>query len=300
MDAADVIEECFVYADSVAFFFVFQRHLDSLGLEVEVEHDFVTPDGRQRVPDFVTIDGGEIVEVIEHKGSLPWKDFALKELNSVAKKYSEFRVGSRTSRPQVSVVYPSNCGAKVDKIRDGINSELGLYTFDQTTSDTEISFQLQRGPESTTLKRIVAGGAIQYDPIEARSSYKYLRAEPPVPYTAIDLWAVLSTFRGLADSGRESFRVRAEDVRTRHSAYYPPWIRNNLQLNSSRLGRGLRFLSQLGFVESSSGPVLTVFPDRGSRSGELLQYFSNKYASSRVHTGSQSRPKRAQMSLDSF
>jgi hypothetical protein len=301
MDAADVLQECYVYENSVAFFVVFHKHLGSLGTRVEVEHDFDSPTGVKRVPDFAILEGEQIVEVVEHKGSLPSSnEYASKEVNSAAKKYSNLIHEGTSARPRISVVYPIKSQVRINKIRDTVDSTIGLYSFDQSSSETELSFTLDRGPESPLLSRLIADGPIVYDPVLARSRFKYLRAEPPLILVAINLWAVLSTFKTMADVGKASFQVNLNSLREVHAAFYPPWIRNNLQLNSSRLTRALAFLARLEFVEVHRGGSVTVFPERGSRSGELGQYFANKFASIAGGRASGTTAKRAQLSLDAF
>jgi hypothetical protein len=80
MDGREVVRDCQLYSDSVAFFYVLYSQLSEAGLSVEVEADRNTPRGIKR-PDFLISKSGRLTDVLEHKASLSDPAHTLAEFN---------------------------------------------------------------------------------------------------------------------------------------------------------------------------------------------------------------------------
>lgn len=299
----DVLADCYLYGDTVTFFYVFQNALSDAGLKVEVEHDFDSPSGVKKSPDFAVLDEDTITDVLDHKASLPTPELAVKDLNRLAEKYRELSHNGVPSSPRISVLYPVGKQGIIDKISKALPANLTLCSFDQTTYDTEIDFKLHGQVNSSELSDVLRGGAVSFEPSIVRSSYKFIRADPPIPYTAFHLWGVFPTFLDIKSSGQKSFVVDRDNLLQRMENFYPPWIRNNKQVNSNRVANALRFLAQIKFVEWAPGDRdVLVYSTRGTRAGDLLQYFAEKWATAHKKRARKPMGKKAtiQMTLPHF
>lgn len=303
MEARDVVRDCQRYSDTVAFFYVFSKGLADAGAKVEVEHDMRTPKGNRRSPDFVVFDGLTVSDVLEHKGSLTDPSHTLEEFNNVEKKYRELLGSNGTDRPKVTLLYPSNQERVVDAIRSQIEPSLNLCAFDQTSAETEISFTLSGNTQSTIVEQILRGAPLQYDPAIVRSTYKYIRAGPPVPYVASEVWRILPTFKGVKEADMRIYDVDRTLLLDRMRQFYPPWIRDVQQVNASRVDDALEFLHWADFVQWKPGNrLIRVNSTRGSRSGDHLETLAREYVKYlEQRAGRRSvRVEQGQKTLDQF
>lgn len=278
MEARDVVKECQRYSDTVAFFYVFSKGLVDSGVKVEIEQDRRSPTGARRVPDFLVIDGSKITDVVEHKGSLTDPEHTLEEFNEVAKKYSRIEGNDGVEEPRVTLLYPLHQKRVVDAVRVRIDSSLNLCGFDQTSKETEVSFALSGNVHSSGVDRVLRGPPLQYDPAIVRSTYKYIRSDPPVAYVASEVWRILPTFKGVKEADLRIYDVSRDLLLERMRQFYPPWIRELQQINSARVDGALLFLNSAGFVQWKPGNrIIRVNSTRGSRSGDHLETFAREF-----------------------
>ncbi len=282
-DDARILQDCYDYHFAVGFFVVLSEKLTELGIRHEVERDFLTPDGETRTPDFVVFDGGEISDVLEHKASLSGPKGAMDEAKSVSERYKLVVHEGVRSSPQVTLLYPVKKQAIIDEVVDDLPDDLTLCSFDQETSHTEIRFKLKGPVRSKPLRLLLQGDPIGFNPSISLSKYKYIKAGPPVTYTAADVWTMLPIFRGIRDVGRPSFEVDRNLLIERAKSFYPPWIRDNNQITASRVDDALEFLDVIDFIDWKRGrSKIVVYTNKGSRSGEVLAYFAERLAKIRA------------------
>lgn len=283
MDKEEVLRDCYNYGDTVTFFFVFYETLRNAGLTVEVERDFHGPKGIKRNPDFAVLEARRILDVLDHKASLPNPELAQSGLTRLHEKYRVLIHDGHKSRPQVTVLYPESKQAILDAVKGRIPKELTCVSFDQTSSDSEIRFHRQGEVRTKQLETLLDGHPFAFDPAKVRSTYKFIRSDPPVVYTASDLWRTFPTFRDVKTADREQFAVDRNQLLDRMLVFYPPWIRNNSQLNAGRVDAALAFLSTIKFVKwEPGGGRIQVDPSKGRRSGNILEYFADRFA--KLHT----------------
>lgn len=271
---------CYKYVDTAAFFSVFSEKLSAAEILVEVERDFGTPGGGIARPDFVILERKKIVDALEHKASLPNPDQALLDLGEVHTKYSKLENEGVNSSPLVTLLYPIEKQDIIDEIAPELSSGLHLCGYDQVTKDTELRFRPKGQVRNERLNQILAGPPIVYQPEIVRSKYKFIRASPPTIYTAFELWRMFPLFQSVRTAHEPSHVVNLEQLTERARVFYPPWIRNNQQINSRRVRRALQFLDSIDFIDWKRGRSdIVVYRNRGRRSGDLLAYFSERWAS---------------------
>ena len=274
-----VLAECYQYSNTANLFYVLYQHLKAMGITAEIEHDFTTPSGGKRNPDFAILDGNTLTDVLEHKASLPTPQHALSEVKRVAIKYKTLVYQGVVSTPKVILLYPREKQGVVDQIDKKIPPAVTLCSFDQASSDTKIWFKLQGPTNSNALKQVIGGQPLDYDPALVRSTYKFIRADPPPTYTAFRVWGIFPTFLDIKSSGARSYLVKRDALIQRMAVFHPPWIRNNNQITSDRVGNALAFLARIDFVDWEPGERdIWVNASRGTRAGDLLQYFSEKWS----------------------
>lgn len=276
-EAKALVRQSQIYADTVCFFQVLQGELQRAGLDCRVEEDFDAVDGAKKRPDFSVFGASEFTDVLEHKGSLPEPRYAIKELRQVATKYSQLLHDGKKVAPRVTVLYPASRAKVVNAIKSELPEGLTLCEFDQTTADDVLSFRLMGEVRSTVLRKIMAG-PLRYNPTSVRSSYRFIRADPPGIYTAFNTWQMMFSFRGIDTADSDSFPVERDALLERVNTFCPPWIRNNLQLRTQRLSQAITFLGRLEFVSlERSGQRILVHSEKGSRAGDLLRYFAQHW-----------------------
>lgn len=276
-EAKSLVRQSQIYADTVCFFQVFSGELKAVGSDCEVEADIDSTDGAKKRPDFSLTKGSDLSDVVEHKGSLPEARLATKELRAVATKYSKLIHEGKPVSPHITVLYPASRTKVVKAIKPDLPKELTLCEFDQATVDDVLTFKLDGQVNSPVLRKVLSG-PIRYNPTSVRSTYKFIRADPPGIYTSFTIWQMLYPFRGVETSDSESFPVEREALLERVNTFCPPWIRNNLQLRTNRVGQALAFLGRLEFVSlERSGQRIIVHSEKGSRAGDLLRYFAQQW-----------------------
>ncbi len=282
-DGARILQDCYDYHFTVGFFVVLTEKLTDLGIRHEVERDFLTSDGETKTPDFVVFDGDEMTDVLEHKASLSGPKGALDEAKSIAAKYKLLMHEREKSAPQVTLLYPIKKQETMDEVADELPDGLTLCSFDQETSHTELRFKLKGPVRSKPLRLLLQGDPIVFNPSISLSKYKYIKAGPPVTYTAADVWTLLPIFRGIQDVGRPSFEVDRGLLIERAKSFYPPWIRDNNQVTTARVDDALEFLDLIDFIDWKPGrSKIIIYTNKGSRSGEVLAYFAERMAKIRA------------------
>ncbi|MFQ5911442.1 MAG: hypothetical protein ACE5IJ_12100, partial [Thermoplasmata archaeon] len=164
------------------------------------------------------------------------------------------------------------------EVSSQLPAELTLCSFDQTTRDTELRFKLKGSINHDPLEVILTGSPIVYRPELVHSRHKFVRGDPPTIYTAFEVWLMLPTFQNIRTAHEPSFIVNRQALLERARVFYPPWIRNNMQINANRVNHALSFLNEIDFVDWEPGEdEIVVYSTRGTRSGDLLEYFAERW-----------------------
>lgn len=276
-------QECHVYQDTVTFISVMYEFGVNNSILLEIEKDYLGLDGNPKTPDISLVEVGSVIDVIEHKGAMSENpQAAYDEVMGVASKYSQLECEGRVSSPRVALLYPSCSDSVVREIRPGLPENLTLCCFDQSSSDNEISFSIVGKSKSKLVDEIVTRAPIKYNPSTIRSTYKFIKASPPLIYTAYQIRSQFYIYRDIKSTGEDEYQVSRSKLLRDAQTFYPPWIRNNLQLNSSRVDAALEFLDEIDFVSWSGEDDICVYPSKGSRSGDQIDYFAKRLAAIRM------------------
>jgi len=161
-------------------------------------------------------------------------------------------------------------------MKNDIPKDLKLCYFD--LSDTEITFQKKVEVNHQDLFHI-----IKLSPYPCMrkhfSKHKFIKAEPPVVYTAFEVNLMLRTFLDVKTVMQDQFTVKRDDVLSIMNTYYPPWINENLkQMSSKRLNNALEFLDKIDMIDwkREKGEII-VNRGRGKRSGDILKNLAIKW-----------------------
>jgi len=274
-----ILKDCDDYTDSVTFFSVFKDEMDKAKLSCEVEHDFKISGSKRenRNPDFAIMKGNDIIDVIEHKASISSPQNALEEFTDAEKQYRILDYNGVVSKPSITVLYPEWSRIHVDKVRDKVPSDVSLCAFDQTSADDVITFKLEGDGCCDDVKEILDGNSIRFK-ATAYSKYKFIRRDPPIPYTAFQIWGLLYGFLDSKSSDKVEIPVSYKELCRRAEYFFPPWIRNNHQVKSNRMMSALKFLQTTKFVKIAGDDTIVRYSNRGTKSGDLQAYFAKKYA----------------------
>lgn len=286
--------ECTLYHDTVTFFSVVNEFSKKNGIPIDIERDFLSPDGSKKLPpDFSLVQGDSVVDVIEHKGALSANpQAAYDELMEVATKYAQLQHNGILSTPEITVLYPVCSETTVRQIQPTLPANIALCSFDQCSSDDEIGIAALTQPRSKLVNDIIAKAPIKYDPATTRSKYRYIKASPPLIYTAYQVRSQFYIYRDVKSARRDEYSVSRQKLLDDAQTFYPPWIRNNLQLNSSRTDSALTFLDSIGFISWSGEDEIIVYPKKGSRSGDQLDYFARKFVGAAEEREKKKLPRR--------
>lgn len=129
--------------------------------------------------------------------------------------------------------------------------------------------------------------------------YKFIRAEPPVPYTATVLWRILMVFHKPFQS---QYMVKYSTVREECQTLFTPWLsKDKEQLTPGRLNKALDLLQYLGWVQwnKSAGEIM-VFPTRGTRVADLADYFCERAAKREIEGREKTKLPFGQRRLEEF
>jgi hypothetical protein len=278
-----LIKECHIYQDTVTFFSVIYEFGNNNSIPLQIEKEFQGMDGNNKTPDFALVQGSHIVDVLEHKGTLSASpQAAIDEVNEVVAKYSKLKKDDVVSSPNIAFLAPSCADEVVKKIRPEIPSNVTLCCYDQSSVDDEIGFSIIGRSSSRLVDDILSRTPIKFRPSLIRSTYKFIKASPPLIYTAYQLRSQFYIYRDIRSADEDEYRVSRRKLLSDAETFYPPWIRNNHQLNAGRVDDALRFLDQIGYVSWKSGDEILVYPSMGSRSGDQIEYLARKLAAART------------------
>ena len=273
----DVVNECLNYIETVIVFSFLHKKLVDSEIIHHIERDMILPPPKQKGTPDITIYKESVTDIIEHKASLPnFEDFALKEINECFDKYQKVIFNDCECIPNVILLYPKKKQYMIEKIKEDIPKGLQLCFFD--LSDKEIFFQKDAKVNHQDL-----GHLLKLSPYPCMrhhfSKHKFIKAEPPVVYTAFEVTQILRTFLDVKTITQDQFLVNRADVLSHMNSFYPPWVSENLkQISSKRLNNALEFLDKIDMVdwEKNTGEI-TVYRGKGKRSGDIFKTYAEKW-----------------------
>jgi hypothetical protein len=276
-------KDCADYLDSVTFFSVLSESLFERGIKVEIEHDFnVTGKTNSPVnPDFAIIENNGIIDILEHKASMSSPRNALSEIRKAHSNYSRLDYNGSPCTPKITILYPLNDKDVIDEIRGETPPEISLCSFDSKSDDGIITFNLEGDICCKKAKELINGNSIRFRATKY-SNYKYIRHNAPTVYNAIIVWGLLYSFLDVRSARTNQQEVSRKVLIERGENYYQPWIRNNKQIRTDRINDGLQFLAKIKFIKVIDGDTILVLLNRGTKAGDLTDYFIRKYVEDKL------------------
>lgn len=267
-----------LYSDAIALYasiyLHFQRHQVTVHVEPTVK---IKGKDRSKVPDLL-VEGLTGWAILEHKGSLPMDQKLLAaELETINEYNQEIAFNESVFQPEVALLCPhkltSDLMSKKDKFK--------LPTIVSYSPPTEKTCTL--AVENGTLKgEKVSGlfsdenGHLNMDiDITERWKYKFVRREPPIPYTTHFVWGFISLSK---DAFQKEVTVQYNKLVEQINNVCPPWCAEAKQLSEGRLNKAIDFLRLLGWIkyQSKSGEI-TAHTTRGTRVGRMEEYLCEKF-----------------------
>ncbi len=266
------------YQSKIILFAALKVFLEDHKMSVLIENKVERAQGTPDEPDIITI--GEGYTFIEEKGSLPSDPELLKiELEKISAYATEHRIHGERFTPQVVLLCPD----AVYKVRKAaiqeFKSRLSVVTYPFPVEDP-IRFHLAQG---LIVDRKLDPLTDKTPVPHARTimpTIKFLREEPPVPYSAWTIWQVIWDS---APPLRESFQVSYSAIMDGCRKFYPSWLSRDVdQITYGRLNSSLELLRFVGWIEFLGKPdtrtSVGVSYSKGDKiRSETLEFLSRKY-----------------------
>jgi hypothetical protein len=266
------------YQSKIILFAALKVFLEDRKMSVFIENKVEKVQGTPDEPDIITI--GEGYTFIEEKGCLPSAPELLKiELDNIATYAVEHRFHGDRFKPQVVLLCPEEVYKNRKTDIQKFKSNLSVITYPFPVEDP-IRFHLVQG--------IIADHRL--DPLTDKTpvphartimpTIKFLREEPPVPYSAWTIWQVIWDSAPML---KESFQVSYSEIMDGCRKFYPSWLSRDVdQITYSRLNISLELLRYVGWIEFLGKPdtkaSVSVSYSKGDKiRSETLEFLSRRY-----------------------
>ncbi len=296
----DIIKSERDYLDTVYVFLSLSDSFKNYEIHHEIEHDIMSCSGNKVRPDFLLFSNEEITDVLEHKSSLN-PSYGKKELQDIKNKYNCLEINGKRYNPEIICLVPLPLLRILEEIRDEEGIKIFLAGFVVNYDVQKITFETHDDLSNNHLQEIL--NTITPFKHAEYSMYRFIRAEPKYEtYTAFVVWTILQSFNDPYISKDNYFEVSFDNVSKRALGFFPSWIRNNRQLANERIRRGLEFLKRIDFVDWEGGrSVIKVYYTRGTRVGDLREYFAKKFVALQKKERGRRKPKSGKVArLDDF
>jgi hypothetical protein len=267
-----------LYADAIALYASIRLYfLNDHKITVYVEPTVkVGEKGDPKVPDLLvrTQTGWT---VLEHKGSLP------RDQDTIANKIEQLSEYNKKTSFEGSVFQPAVallCPRRLAKDLMLQKDQLKLPTIISYSSPTEKICTLihENGTlVDSDLRNLFAKSnnlKMNVDVTE-RFIYKFIRREPPVPYTTHFIWGFINV---LKDVFQKKVTTHYDRLIEQINHVCPSWCAEARQLSEGRLNKSIRFLRKLGWIKYNSRTLeITADTTRGTKVGRMEEYLCEKF-----------------------
>jgi hypothetical protein len=276
---AKILREIKSYESKIILFASLKFHFDQKKVKAFVERKIETIEGGEHSPDIFIL--GDQCTFIEEKGSLPSTQENLElEIGKVLEYAKEHVFEGRRFTPQVILLCPADAYKKRATALGVYRRKLAVVSYQYPVEDPIIL----KKEQGNIIDRNIIGALTGKEAVRQSRSFvpkiKFLRDDPPVPYSAWHIW--LATW--------DSSTTRMDDFNVRYSAifeqcrlFYPPWLsRESAQITQGRLSDSLELLAHVGWVEFkgplSPDSIITVHYAKGDRiRSETFEFLTRKY-----------------------
>lgn len=254
-------------------------HLEEKGFQAFVERKVQTSQGGEHIPDIFVI--GDERTFIEEKGSLPGtKENFAKEISNVLE-YSQEHVfeGARFT-PQLVLLCPEDVIQAKSSALASYRRRLCVVSYPFPVEDPIVFKRHQGKIIDEKLIPLLAGKEKVAQSRSLVPKIKFLRGDPPVPYSAWHIWLATWSY---SSTQMEDFKVNYSAVLEHCKLFYPPWLsQESSQITQGRLNDALELLAYVGWVEFkpplSLKTIITVRFSKGDRiRKETFEFLTRKY-----------------------
>lgn len=244
-----------------------------------MERKVETTDGGEHSPDIFVV--GDQCTFIEEKGSLPstQENFEI-EITKVLDYAKEHVFEGRKFLPQVILLCPADIYKKRASAIEAYKRKLSVVSYPYPVEDPIILKKEQGKILDENLVATLTGK----DHIKQSRTFvpkiKFLRGDPPVPYSAWHIW--LATWDS-SSTRMDDFTVEYASILEQCKLFYPPWLsRESAQITQGRLNDALELLAYVGWVEYKGSllpnSMITVHFAKGDRMrSETFEFLTQKH-----------------------
>lgn len=254
-------------------------HLENKQFQAFVERRVQTAKGGEHVPDIFVI--GDQRTFIEEKGSLPGtKENFIKEISNVLEYSQEHVFEGAHFTPQVVLLCPEDVVQSKNSALAVYKRNLCVTSYSFPVEDPIVFKRHQGKIVDEKLIPILTGKEKVAQSRTLVPKIKFLRGDPPVPYSAWHIWLATWSF---SSTQMEDFSVNYSAVLEHCKLFYPPWLsQESSQITQGRLNDALELLAYVGWVEFkpplSPRTPITVRFTRGDRiRKETFEFLTRKY-----------------------
>jgi hypothetical protein len=288
-----------LYSDAIALYSSIRLYLQTYSFDVYVEPTLrIGVEAQPTIPDLLIKTIADWT-VIEHKGSLPRnrKQIA-SELEEIKKYGQTCNFKESTFTPKVVLLCPRKLS--MDLVAQQQKKELTLPTLISYSPPTERICTLST--ENGLLGDVYlldlfdkcANKVEMKTDILERYKYKFIRREPPIPYTTHFIWAFINLEK---NAFQKKITVQYDSLLKVINSFCPPWCVEARQLSEGRLNKAIEFLKQLGWVKyDADTKELTADTSRGTKAGRMEEYLCEKFVIYSEETSAQ-EPSEAKIVL---
>lgn len=270
----EVREKIDAYIFSVKLYLAVKAYFENVRLAtVYVEKDLSKADGGAKRPDlFLRTQTSSVI--IDHKFITSTDEDTLKShLADMGSYQVEYVFDGTRINPEVLMLCPLKIANEY--LNKKITSPVSIlgYTLDREVEIERIVGQINEATLSKTFNPKLT------IPVPTTAlMYKFIREEPPVPYTATVVYPTLWSLRD--DYESEEFGVNYDVVLRQMNTLFPNWLAQDVsQLTPGRLNNALKLLTEDGLVRWSSGAKKIYVPvSKGIRITDLLDHLIERYA----------------------
>lgn len=244
----------------------------SLSTRVFVEKDIDKTIGGKKRPDlfFATTQGHVL---IDHKYIMSSDGVTLNaHLDDMRSYQGDYLINDQQVKPEVIMLCPLESAREYSE--QGISCPVPILGY---LLEREITVEQVVGQIQDTSLRSMFNPRMVFPVSNSAYKYKFIREEPPLPYTAQSVFASLWPLR--MDFESPEFKVDYQVVLEQFNTLFPRWLAPDiLQMTPGRLNDALHFLNGIGWIRwEGGGDSISVLVSKGGRIPDLLDYLIDEY-----------------------
>ncbi len=244
-EIGEILHGIKAYQTKIVLFASLRIFLQNNGFSVFIENKRERLGKEPDEPDIFV--QGDSFTFIEEKGSLPENhDRLQRELETILMYESEHVFQQQKFIPDVVLLCPSDVYKSRRRVIRQYEKTLTVLTYPFPIEDP-INLQLVQGEmDDRKLAGLISDKVFVPHARTIIPTIKFLREEPPVPYTA---WAIWQVVWASVPAFRKDFEVRYSTILEECQKFYPSWLSQDIeQITYGRVNDALELLRFAGWV----------------------------------------------------